>query len=104
MSPTDYPLTRALGVLLYNTGESAFVRAADLERALESAPVVYAHQIEGTKLSGPWTGQSFGDTHTARLLCVQPIVRDNPEEEHWKRRALEAERKLEDARKLLELK
>lgn len=72
----QYPLTKSLGVIVYNTGESAFVRAADLERVLESAPVVCL----GSGRDSIWKRQPTEvDTHTARLLCVQPIVWDTAE-------------------------
>lgn len=65
------------------TGYSEYCAAsanAKLAEWIAAAPVVYAHQIEGTKLSGPWTGPSqFGDTHTAKLVQISLIVRDTHE-------------------------
>ena len=56
------------------------VLASSLEKLLSAAPVVYAHAIDGLKPDKPWSGPSqYGDTHTALLLGVQPIVKDTAE-------------------------
>lgn len=92
----DYPLTRALGVEVVYDAElyiepcprerlmHAHVLAADLECVLESAPVVY--QYKSLSNLGDWSheiDEDFGGKkkymNTARLLCIQPIVKDTAE-------------------------
>lgn len=88
MTPPQYPLCEALGVQLRTMsgeflnvpeakGLTEVVLAADLERIIKAAPVVYG-ALPGT---GNWgvKRDAKDDTHTARLLCVQPIVCDTAE-------------------------
>lgn len=87
---TDYPLIKQMGLELrelYSPPHNSFgkpqdlgkfrcVDADDLERALAAAPVVYKKDAPGHVYSPL---KNCDDTHTARLLCVQPIVRDTAE-------------------------
>jgi uncharacterized protein (DUF488 family) len=81
---TKYPLIEAIGLEVHIlerifTGAAVDIRAVkadELEAALDQAPVVYAPNPE----IGGWTRtQCQGDIHTARLVCIQPIVRDTAE-------------------------
>lgn len=56
------------------------LRAADLERILESAPVVYGQPNIVGVLSWSNFRLESGDTHTARLVAVEPIVRESAED------------------------
>jgi hypothetical protein len=72
-----YPLCRkaGLGVRIWN---APHVLADDVERLLESAPVVY-----GLRNRDRWDFSEINtdsiDTHSARLLLIEPIVRDTAE-------------------------
>lgn len=84
---TSFPLTESLGVQVHGSADETyngfggtmvsqpFVFVADLERALEQAPVVYGVASDPYN----WGPVKSTDTHSARLLCVQPIVRDTHE-------------------------
>lgn len=86
------------------------VKAEDVEALLRDAPVVYG----GTDCDGrgeynnPFSNyHSMGiDTHTARLVCIEPIVRDTAEgllREFVEQREIRGPDSLvERARKLLE--
>lgn len=90
MSQPDYPLIRALGVEVHDglvapeqfpfaaQMSATVILAADLERVLESAPVMKVFD-SGDGYHKP----DFIDkaTHTARLVCVQSIVRESEERE-----------------------
>lgn len=90
---SKYPLTESLGVAMHlghhqmpeAPGYTEYVRAADLERVLSQAPVVYFNDDDTMNEQGRvemTTRQARPlDTHTARLLCVRPIVRDTAEAE-----------------------
>lgn len=57
---------------------TAWYRADITERVLAQAPVVSACHVVGPP--NMWHEQpGTADTHTARLLCVEPIVRDSAE-------------------------
>lgn len=83
----NYPLCKALGVQIKRyfvesdgdrIGESPwYVPAKDLEAALNKAPVVttYAYEEKGIWYAKP----SSNPLHTARLVCVAPIVKDTAE-------------------------
>lgn len=83
----QFPLTRSLGVAvheaeMYNHAIKEVVLASEIEALLAAAPVV---TVENHKTFG-WSGQQHdpvgdteGYTHTARLLCVEPIVRESEE-------------------------
>lgn len=84
MSIDKYPLIKALGLELHIlerifTGAAVDIRAVkaeDLEVVLAKAPTVYTPSPD----LGGWTRtKCTGDSHAARLLCVQPIVRDTAE-------------------------
>ncbi len=89
---TDYPNCRAAGLSVRETYESCstylkaqVISAADVERLLADAPVVYG-QIKnidgGLSKDKYWCATQIGncgETHTAKLLCIQPIVRDTAE-------------------------
>lgn len=80
LSP-NFPLLRAAGLRVEYTDAhlappTAVVRAADVERLLEQAPVVR----NAERMKDEWSIQSHPeDTHTARLVLVTPIVRDTAE-------------------------
>ena len=69
-----YPLIEAMNLKVsyrYDTdSDSYFVYADDLEKALQDAPVLYGANPN----YGIWD-KYFGDndSHTARLVCLQPI-------------------------------
>lgn len=72
-----YPLCQALGVKVFRTlpEECDWVDAVDLEAILAAAPVVSKEES-----ANYWANfKSPIHTHTARLLCVQPIVKDDAE-------------------------
>lgn len=52
------------------------IRAADVEKWLEGAPVVNAYNNDKVYWS---TNNDDGDTHTARLVMIEPIVKDTAE-------------------------
>lgn len=96
MTPPKYPLCEALGVQLRTMsgeflnvpeakGLTEVVLAADLERIIKAAPVVYGAERVRGEMNREWLAPlternpPIGSTHTARLLCVQPIVRDTAE-------------------------
>lgn len=79
MSDEQFKHVKALGLEIFWEGE--YVRASDLEKLLEQAPVVYAkeypeHQSDGW---GDWCTYETEnhDTHTALLVGVKPIERDS---------------------------
>jgi len=73
---TKFPLCEELGLTI----ETRYILAADLERLLRRAPVVYGHKsgdlgnmawVDYEKEQLHWT-----PTHTALLLNVKPIKKD----------------------------
>jgi hypothetical protein len=64
-----------------DTWSAPYVLAADVERLLESAPVVHGLIEERSMGLALRSNLDRGpiDTHTARLLLIEPIVRDTPE-------------------------
>lgn len=89
MSADQFPLTRALGVEVQKevgfenvrsgkTSEVYYVYAADLEKALESAPVVTSYGERNEWYANGAKGMQQ-DTHTARLVCIQEIAKDTAE-------------------------
>jgi hypothetical protein len=72
---TEYPLIESMGLQIQKCidQEADFVWACDLEKALQGAPVVYSGKKENP------TDQEWDDvkmsnsTHTARVVCIQPI-------------------------------
>jgi hypothetical protein len=80
VSMSKYKLIESLGLEILtghrmspdSPGYTEYVRADDLERVLAEAPVVSNGSGEG--VLAVWQEQpSLNDTHTARLLCVEPI-------------------------------
>jgi hypothetical protein len=79
MSIKHYPHLQALGVKVRNLSigystDDYFVLADELEGVLEQAPTFYGH--DSLEFFQKFQGQA---THTAKLLCVQPIVRESEE-------------------------
>jgi hypothetical protein len=68
-----YPLIESLGLMAYNEAPSTWVYADDLECVLEKAVAV-----RGLKASNGWAFSEYRcgiDTHTALLICIQPIAK-----------------------------
>ncbi len=78
MSKPRYPLIALLGIAVPEINGDGYIFAADLERVLESAPVVKSYP-QAMEVNNWFGHDSSGYTHTARLLCVQPIVKDTAE-------------------------
>lgn len=92
MSETKYKLCKRAGLEIqehrvivgfsrgeYGLEEADFVRAADIEKLLEGAPVVRA-RLYDNEVFGEWFDKAHEqDTHTARLLLIEPIVKDTAE-------------------------
>jgi hypothetical protein len=79
---SKYPLTESLGVASYQMDGHRYVRAADLERILEQAPVVhrYGEPADDDYLWWPKEREHCEIArYAARLVCVQPIVKDTAE-------------------------
>lgn len=82
-----FPLIKVLGVNVINPQyqpppfnlNQHFVRAVDLERVLAEAPVVECPSGHQDYWYAPTLERSGNPTHTARLVCVKPIVRDTAE-------------------------
>lgn len=96
MSKEQFPLTRQLGLEVHEQMRQGRreavchnVRAADLEKLLEAAPVVYSKRSPaiGSPYSTMWTSYennkgalSFAPLgETARLVGIQPIKKDTAE-------------------------
>ena len=79
---SKYPLIGAMGleikeVLITHVRKGFCIEADDLEKALQDAPEVYGVP------SGTWCDeddQESCDTHTARLVCIQPIKKQTKAE------------------------
>jgi hypothetical protein len=72
-----YPLIEAMGLeyfeLYYLSKKRFVVMADDLEKALQAAPVVYSGKKENPT-DQEWDDiKMFNSTHTARVVCIQPI-------------------------------
>jgi len=91
MSADRYQLLREAGLDVRFTTDQSFgpadsdvVTARSLLSWLERALVVYGH-YDGSVFWAPdpklglKSGTATPDTHTARLVCIQPIVRDTAE-------------------------
>jgi hypothetical protein len=87
MNKQEFPLIEAMGIVVHNLGSDempgCYVVAHQLEKLLESAPRVYGYS---NTVHTIWSStkdedakEGVYDTHTARLLCVQPVVRDTAE-------------------------
>lgn len=70
-------------VTAMETYTKRYIEAEELERMLSEAPVVSNNQDDFT--GSPWryahgrNPQAEGDTHTARLIGIKPIVRESEE-------------------------
>jgi len=76
-----YPLCARAGLKLIERclGGGTHIRAADVEKMLEGAPVVRARMYDN-EVFGEWFDKAHEqDTHTARLVMIEPIVKDTPE-------------------------
>lgn len=90
MSKSKYPLCEAAGLEVVPKKKidelllpQDYVRASEVERMLSEAPVVYgfdAHQGSDKRawLFDERKNEDF-QTHTARLVCIQPVQRDTAE-------------------------
>ncbi len=82
---SKYPLCRAMGLVIRKSeGECAWVTASELENILSQAPVVTAYVGDDNPYPHCRSQWSISDpasvsTHTARLLCIEPIVRESEE-------------------------
>jgi hypothetical protein len=75
-----FPLLTRAGLKVIETlyyGERQWIEAADVERWLEQAPVVYGLHAGADTV---WTMDKTGmDTHMAKILLIEPIARDTAE-------------------------
>lgn len=72
-------ITKRTDVYPAHTDMVYMVRAADVEKWLEGATVVRA-RLYDNEVFGEWYDKAQeGDTHTARLVMIEPIVKDTPE-------------------------
>lgn len=87
MSETKYKLCKRAGLNITkrtdvypaHTDIVDVIRAADVEKLLEGATVVRA-RLYDNEVFGEWFDKAHEqDTHTARLLLIEPIVKDTPE-------------------------
>ena len=70
---SSFPLIKQLGLIVYDDKEQGMlVDAADLERALERAPVAYGNPVGGWVKTQD-TRPAPEISHTARLVCITPI-------------------------------
>ncbi len=116
---TEYPLCAKLGLqpsqVTTSDGSSTlgeYVPAGALERVLASAPVVFGCQtIEKDSLKRLRDWQDDGTTHQARLLMVEPIVKDSAEGliaeiveryKHWTQAPKDFDDLFERAKKLVQ--
>ncbi len=70
-----YLLIEAMGLQIQECidKEADFVWACDLEKALQNAPVVYSGKKENPT-DEEWDDLKMpNSTHTARVVCIQPI-------------------------------
>lgn len=79
LGPTLYTITKSNGEIERGP---LYVLADDLEAALIKAPVVRSYSDKGA-WQATWPAPQFseddGCTHTARLICIQPIQKDTAE-------------------------
>jgi hypothetical protein len=89
-----YPLIEAMGLqitYLKYPCETNIVTADDLEKALQGAPVVYSKKKENPT-DQEWDDMKMSNsTHTARVVCIQPLKKQTKAEA-----ALELVRKIAD--------
>lgn len=81
MSQSKYPLCEALGVYIHPACATKlfdWIAPADLERVLEQAPVVKCTADGQTTFDDDTT--SISATHTARLICIEPVRRETAED------------------------
>lgn len=88
MSETKYKLCKRAGLNITkrtdvypaHTDIVDVIRAAEVEKLLEGAPVVRA-RLYDNEVFGEWFDKAHEqDTHTARLLLIEPIVKDTAEQ------------------------
>ena len=72
-------ITKRTDVYPAHTDIVDVIRAAEVEKLLEGAPVVRA-RLYDNEVFGEWFDKAHEqDTHTARLLLIEPIVKDTAE-------------------------
>lgn len=72
-------ITKRTDVYPAHTDIVDVIRAADVEKLLAGAPVVRA-RLYDNEVFGEWFDKAHEqDTHTARLLLIEPIVKDTAE-------------------------
>lgn len=77
-----FPLCERAGLeIVYTPERGKGIRAIDVEKLLESAPVVYGGFKNGKPVYWSHVCDTDGseDTHTARLIMVEPIVKESRE-------------------------
>jgi len=86
MNSPRFPLCEQLGLEIQQTWPGcSVVLAENLERVLEQAPTMSSQKndLGLWRALQPSPAEIFKpyplDTHTARLLCIQPIVKDTAE-------------------------
>lgn len=103
---TKFPLIESLGLPILNDEPYAIpvVVAMDLEKALRDAPIFYGTHTSCKLWDADFTDR---DSHTARLVCIQPIKKKTKGDaaiemlnDIWLRKDWSAE----DIQKILEMK
>jgi hypothetical protein len=91
---SEFPLCARAGLSVINPAHQHpnfniaqdFVRAADVEKLLAAAPVVYGPSVE--RFDSPWSrdkvvfdseGGKMSINAQARLLLIEPLVQETPE-------------------------
>jgi hypothetical protein len=89
MTDKKFPLIESLGLKTtnpaywppeVNMNRHDLIFAEDLERVLERAPVVYVFKKDSKWVWMPTADGFTIRTHTARLLCVEPIKKESAED------------------------
>lgn len=90
MTDKRFPLCDRLNLQLHkfqlnkitDTWSDEMISAADLEKLLENLPVVsgYRGAIDGQWILGSKPDGEGGDTHSARILLIEPIKRESAED------------------------
>lgn len=117
--PTEFPLCKAAGLVVCRGQLSLhgamgdlrdWLHADDVEAMLAKAPVVGAYRHDTDMGVDRWAADEFTlgrRTHTARLVCIEPIQRDTAEGllkellEHFERPQAKPRELIERARRLL---
>lgn len=92
---SKFSLIESMGLkVIYNydsDDDFYFVKADDIEKALQAAPVVYSGKKENLT-DQEWDDMKMSNsTHTARVVCIQPLKKQTKTEA-----ALEFVNKLAD--------